>query len=90
MYGDSICYCFAIQHFNLIERKYNMSNDVFVVMDGTRLAGVYRYREDASSHAQACGGNFIVQSVRNEIPGWVQTMIDAAKKKAQMQNSVKR
>jgi hypothetical protein len=64
-----------------------MSNDVFVVMEGAKIAGVYRYREDAVSHAQACGGNFIVQPIRNEVPGWVQVMVDSAKKKAQMQSS---
>lgn len=67
-----------------------MSNDVFVVMEGSKIAGVYRYREDAVSHAQVCGGSFVVQPIRNEIPGWVQVMVDAAKKKAQMQNSVTR
>jgi hypothetical protein len=67
-----------------------MNNEVFVVMDGTRLAGVYRYREDAAAHAQACAGNYVVQHIRNEIPGWVQTMVDAAKEKAKMQNTVRR
>lgn len=67
-----------------------MNNEVFVVMDGTRLAGVYRYREDAASHAQACAGNYVVQPIRNEIPGWVQTMVDAAKEKARLQNPVRR
>lgn len=67
-----------------------MNNDVFVVMDGPRLAGVYRYREDAAAHAQACGGNYVVQPIRVEIPSWVQTMVDSAKEKARMQNSVRR
>lgn len=67
-----------------------MNNDVFVVMDGARLAGVYRYREDASAHAQVCGGNFVVQPIRNEIPPWVRTMVDSATEKARMQNSVRR
>lgn len=67
-----------------------MNSDVFVVMEGTRIAGVYRYREDAQAHAQACAGNLIVQPIRNEIPGWVQTMVDASKEKARLQNSVRR
>lgn len=67
-----------------------MSNDVFVVFDGTKLAGLYRYREDAASHAQACGGNFVVQQVRNEIPTWVQVMVDAAKEKARLQSGGRR
>lgn len=67
-----------------------MSNEIFVVMEGTRVAGVYRYRDDAASHAQACGGNFVVQPIRNEVPSWVKVMIEAAKEKARMQNTVRR
>lgn len=67
-----------------------MNNDVFVVFDGPKLAGVYRYREDAANHAQACGGNYVVQPIRNEIPSWVQVMVDASKEKARLQNSVRR
>ena len=45
---------------------------------------------DSAAHAQACAGNYVVQPIRNEIPGWVQTMVDAAKEKAKMQNTVRR
>jgi hypothetical protein len=67
-----------------------MNNDIFVVMEGTRIAGVYRYREDAQAHAQVCAGNFVVQPIRGELPGWVQTMVDSSKEKARMQNSGRR
>lgn len=67
-----------------------MNNDVFVVMEGSRIAGVYRYREDANTHAQVCSGNVIVQTTRTELPGWVQVMVDSAKEKARMQSSVQR
>lgn len=83
-----------MQYYQLIDptdrkdRAMN-NNEVFVVLDGSKLAGVYRYREDAASHAQACGGNYVVQLIRNEIPVWVQTMIDSAKEKARLQNSVR-
>lgn len=63
-----------------------MSSDVFVVMDGARIGGVYRYREDATMHAQACGGSVVVQPTRNELPGWVRVMVDEAKEKARMQS----
>lgn len=70
----------------------NISNgfnngEVFVVMDGTKVGGIYRWRDDANDHAIAIGGNVVVQQIRNEIPGWVKTMVDSAKDKARMQNS---
>ena len=67
-----------------------MGNDVYVVMDGNKVGGVYVYREDAQAHATAIGGNMITQPIRREVPGWVQTMVDSAKEKARMQNPVRR
>jgi hypothetical protein len=63
------------------------STEVFVVMDGNKIGGLYRWRDDANSHAQAIGGAVVTQQVRNEIPGWVKTMIDSAVGKAQMQST---
>lgn len=63
------------------------STEVFVVMDGNKIGGLYRWRDDANSHAQAIGGVVVNQQVKNEVPGWVKTMIDAAVGKAQMQSA---
>ena len=63
-----------------------MNNELFVVFEGSKLAGIYRWREDAESHAQICGGRLLVQTVRESLPSWVQVMVDEAKNKARMQN----
>lgn len=70
--------------------KSTIENDVFVVMEGAKIGGVYRWRDDANVHAQAVGGAVVVQGIKNKIPGWVETMVASAKEKAQMQNSVVR
>lgn len=62
------------------------STEIFVVMDGNKIGGLYRWRDDANSHAQAVGGAVVIQQIRNEIPGWVKTMIDSAVSKSQMQS----
>lgn len=67
-----------------------MSNELFIVLEGTKIVGVYRYRDDAAAHSQVCGGRFVVQSIRETLPTWVQVMIDEAKDKARMQNPVRR
>lgn len=61
------------------------SRDLYVVMEGNKVAGIYQYREDAKAHALACGGNVIVQQLRLEIPTWVRTMNDSAMEKAKQQ-----
>ena len=61
------------------------SRDVYVVMEGNKIAGVYNWREDAKQHAVTCGGNVVVQQLRFEIPGWVKTMNDSAQEKAKLQ-----
>jgi hypothetical protein len=75
------------------EKVFNMapiSTELFVVMDGNKIGGLYRWRNDASAHAQVVGGAVVIQQVRTEIPGWVKTMIDAAVDKAQMQSAGER
>jgi len=64
--------------------------EVFVVMDGSKVGGIYCWRDDANSHAQAVGGTVVVQQVKYEIPSWVRIMVDSATEKARMQNSVRR
>jgi hypothetical protein len=79
--------------FTLISGGYmktTVENDVFVVMEGSKIGGVYRWRDDANAHAQAVGGLVVVQGIKNKIPGWVETMVASAKEKAEMQNSVVR
>lgn len=61
-------------------------NDVYVVMEGGKISGVYKYREDAKEHAQAVGGSVITQQLKTQLPGWVSTMIESAQEKARLQN----
>jgi len=63
-----------------------MNKELFIVMDGSKVAGIYRWREDAETHSQICGGRLVIQSVREELPAWVQVMVEDAKTKAKMQN----
>lgn len=63
------------------------TNDVYIVIEGAKIGGVYSYRDDADCHAQAVGGIVVVQGVKNKIPVWVGTMLAAAKEKALMQNT---
>jgi hypothetical protein len=64
-----------------------MNNELFIVMDGSKVAGIYRWRDDAESHAQICGGRLVIQSIRESLPSWVQVMVDEAKNKARMQSA---
>lgn len=66
-----------------------MSNELFIVMEGSKIAGIYRWREDAESHAQICAGRLVIQSIRESLPSWVQVMVDEAKNKARMQSTVR-
>ena len=61
------------------------NKDVYVVMEGSKVAGIYQWRDDAKAHAVACGGNMIVQQLRYETPAWVRTMNDSAQEKAKQQ-----
>lgn len=61
------------------------ASEVFVVMDGNKVGGIYCWRDDANTHAQVVGGSVVVQQVKYEIPGWVKTMADSAKEKARLQ-----
>jgi hypothetical protein len=63
--------------------------DVFVVMEGSKVSGIYQWREDAKAHAVACGGNVIVQQLRFETPGWVKTMNESAQEKARLQGGIR-
>lgn len=65
-------------------------NDIYVVLEGSRLGGVYKYREDAVTHAQAIGGTVITQQVKTEVPTWVTSMVEAAQEKAKLQNPTRR
>jgi len=60
--------------------------DVFVVLEGTKVAGIYRYRDDADAHAGVVGGKVVLQQIKEETPGWVSTMLEASKEKARMQS----
>lgn len=62
------------------------NSELFVVMDGSKVGGIYRWRDDANAHSEAVGGNVIVQPVRYELPGWVKTMVGSAKEKAAQQS----
>lgn len=59
--------------------------ELYVVMDGGKVAGIYQWKADAREHAAAVAGTVIVQQVRYELPGWVVTMIKAAKDRAVQQ-----
>lgn len=61
------------------------SSEVFVVLDGMKVGGIYHWREDADTHAQAVGGSVIRQPVKTEVPGWVQVMLEQSKGLAKMQ-----
>jgi hypothetical protein len=63
----------------------SQTKDVYVVMEGSKVAGIYQWRDDAKSHATACGGNVVVQQLRYEIPIWVKTMNESAQEKAKLQ-----
>lgn len=60
--------------------------DVFVVLEGSKMAGIYRYRDDADAHAEVVGGKVILQQIKEETPGWVSTMLEAGREKARMQS----
>ena len=62
------------------------SKDVYVVMEGSKVAGIYHWREDANSHAGACGGHVIVQQIRYDTPTWVKSMNESAQEKARLQS----
>ncbi len=64
-----------------------MNNELFIVMAGPKIAGIYRWREDAEAHAQVCAGRLVIQSIRESLPSWVQVMVDEAKNKAKMQSA---
>ena len=61
-------------------------NEVYVVMEGTKISGIYHYKDDAKDHASAIGGTVISQTVRYKKPTWVLTMIDSAQEKARLQS----
>lgn len=63
----------------------HQSSEVFVVMEGSKIGGVYQWRDDANAHAQVSGGTIVVQQVRYSTPGWVKTMVDSAQEKARLQ-----
>ena len=58
---------------------------VYAVVVGSKVEGVYRYKDDAKEHASVTGGVVITASVKDEVPQWVSTMVAAAKDKARMQ-----
>ncbi len=60
--------------------------DVFVVLEGSKVGGIYRYRDDADAHAEVVGGKVILQQIKEETPGWVSTMLEAGREKARMQS----
>ena len=62
------------------------TEEVYVVTEGSKISGVYRWRDDAATHAQAVGGVVVVQSIKNQVPGWVTTMVESAKEKAHLQS----
>ena len=63
----------------------NTTTDLYAVMAGGKLGGIYRFREDANTHAEVAGGVVVVQQVKNDVPAWVKTMAEASKEKAQLQ-----
>lgn len=62
------------------------AQEVYVVMDGNKVGGIYHWKEDAQEHAQAVGGMLITQNVRYGIPTWIKTMNESALEKARLQN----
>jgi hypothetical protein len=55
-------------------------------MDGPKIGAIYRWRDDANSHAQVSGGTIVVQQIKSSTPGWVKTMVDSAQEKARLQS----
>lgn len=67
-----------------------MSNNLFVVLEGHKIAGIYSNRDDADKHAQVVGGRILVQEVKHCLPVWVETMLKQAKDIAKIQNSARK
>jgi hypothetical protein len=67
-----------------------MSNNLFVVFEGHKVAGIYAHREDAEKHSQVIGGRMIVQELRHSTPVWVETMLAQARETAKIQNSARK
>lgn len=69
---------------------HSENSEIYIVMEGPKVGGVYYMREDANSHAKVVAGNVIVQQIRYSIPPWVKTMNDSAIEKARLQNTPRR
>ena len=69
------------------DKEVMAQSEVFVVLDGTKVGGIYHWREDADAHAQAVGGTVMRQAVKTEVPGWVQVMLEKSKGLAKMQGA---
>jgi hypothetical protein len=65
-------------------------NNLFVVFEGHKIAGIYSHREDAEKHAQVIGGRMIIQELKHTAPVWVETMLSQAREIAKIQNSAKK
>lgn len=66
------------------------NSEIYVVMEGSKIGGVYYMREDANSHASAIAGSVVVQQIRYNLPTWVKTMTESSVEKARLQNPVRR
>lgn len=67
-----------------------MSNNLFVVLEGHKIASIYSNRDDADKHAQVVGGRILVQEVKHSLPVWVETMLKQAREVAKIQNSARK
>lgn len=76
--------------FKMKQTTGNGVSEVYVVMDGNKVGGIYQWRDDANAHAQAVGGTIVVQQVKYETPGWVKTMVESAQEKARLQGNARR
>lgn len=62
------------------------NNDVYIVLEGTKIAGLYHYKDDAKDHASAIGGTVLLQQIKYKLPVWVSTMKESSELKAKQQS----
>lgn len=64
--------------------------DVYMVLEGTKVASIYYSRDDADKHAQVVGGRIVVTQLKRHAPPWVEAMLKEAREKAKLQNPPRR
>ena len=64
--------------------------DLYMVLEGTKVASIYSSRDDADKHAQVVGGRIVVTQLKRTTPPWVEAMLKEAREKARLQNPPRR